>query len=196
MRAGRTLRNIIITDIVMILTMLVFLTAHAVCGQGWMLSAYVTSLTGSYHFTMRLIVGQIMILYYRKHPPRPGSFTTRSFAFEPELYRRLNVKSWKNRLITARPDQFDMKNLTPAEMLRSMVQAETGHSYDHAAVFPAAAADNTLRHCPGVHHHISAGLHDGSSLRHYTEIQYPEDHQVYGVNWTEMQMISCPSIIF
>ena len=56
MRAGRTLRNIIITDIVMILTMLVFLTAHAVCGQGWMLSAYVTSLTGSYHFTMRLIV--------------------------------------------------------------------------------------------------------------------------------------------
>ena len=113
MRAGRTLRNIIITDIVMILTMLVFLTAHAVCGQGWMLSAYVTSLTGSYHFTMRLIVGQIMILYYRKHPPRPGSFTTRSFAFEPELYRR--------------PDQFDMKNLTPAEMLRSMVQAETGH---------------------------------------------------------------------
>ncbi|MFR2565423.1 MAG: hypothetical protein ACLS8Q_11000 [Anaerovoracaceae bacterium] len=127
MRAGRTLRNIIITDIVMILTMLVFLTAHAVCGQGWMLSAYVTSLTGSYHFTMRLIVGQIMILYYRKHPPRPGSFTTRSFAFEPELYRRLNVKSWKNRLITARPDQFDMKNLTPAEMLRSMVQAETGH---------------------------------------------------------------------
>lgn len=127
MRAGRTLRNIIITDIVMILTMLVFLTAHAVGGQGWMLSAYVTSLTGSYHFTMRLIVGQIMILYYRKHPPRLGSFTTRSFAFEPELYRRLNVKSWKNRLITARPDQFDMKNLTPAEMLRSMVQAETGH---------------------------------------------------------------------
>lgn len=127
MRIGRTLRNIIIADIIMILTMLAFLAAHAACGQGWMLSVYVTFLTVSYHFTMRLAVGQAMIIHYRRRPPRPDSPMTRTFSFEPGLYRRLNVKSWKNHLITARPEQFDMQNLTPAEMLRSMVQAEAGH---------------------------------------------------------------------
>ena len=127
MRIGRTLRNIIITDIIMILMMLAFLAAHAACRQGWLLSVYVTFLTVSYHFTMRLAVGQAMIIYYRRRPPRPGSLMTRSFAFEPRLYHRLRVKSWKNHLITARPEQFDMKDLTPAEMLRSMVQAEAGH---------------------------------------------------------------------
>ncbi len=38
MRSGRTLRNIIIAAIIMILTMLAFLAVHAVCGQGWALS--------------------------------------------------------------------------------------------------------------------------------------------------------------
>ena len=33
MRIGRTLRNIIIAAIIMILTMLAFLAVHAVCGQ-------------------------------------------------------------------------------------------------------------------------------------------------------------------
>lgn len=127
MRIGRTLRNIIIADIVMILIMMVFLAAHTAYGLGWMLSMYVTFLTVSYHFTMRLAVGQIMITHYRNDPPRPSSLMTRTFSFEPGLYRRLNVRSWKNRLITARPEQFDMKNQPPEEMLRSMVQAEAGH---------------------------------------------------------------------
>ena len=35
MRIGRTLRNIIIAAIIMILTMLAFLAVHAVCGQSW-----------------------------------------------------------------------------------------------------------------------------------------------------------------
>ena len=127
MKRHSTLVKLIAYDIIAIVTALVSFVLFRQTSAGWLLSLYVTFLTIAYHFTVRLAVGQAMIVYYRKRPPHPGSFMTRTFSFEPELYRKLNVKSWKNRLITARPEQFDMKKHTSDEMLRSMVQAETGH---------------------------------------------------------------------
>ncbi len=127
MKRHSTLVKLIAYDIIAIVTALVSFVLFRQTGAGWLLSLYVTFLTISYHFTVRLAVGQAMILYYKKRPPRQGSLMTRTSDIEQKLYRRLNVKSWKNRLITARPEQFDIKERTPEEMLRSMVQAETGH---------------------------------------------------------------------
>ena len=59
----KTAKNIVILigmNLVFIMLTVVFAVVHYIYRQGWMLSAYVTFLTISYHFSMRLIVGEVV----------------------------------------------------------------------------------------------------------------------------------------
>ena len=104
-----------------------FAVLHHIDHQGWMLSAYVTFLTISYHFSMRLIVGEVVTVIYRKREFNLDSVGFRIYGFEKDLYRRLNVKKWKLHMITAKPEQFDLRENSMDELLHNVAQAELVH---------------------------------------------------------------------
>ena len=104
-----------------------FAVLHHIYHQDWMLSAYVTFLTISYHFSMRLIVGEVVTVIYRNREFNLESAGFRIHRFEKELYRRLNVKKWKVHMITAKPEQFDLRENSMDDLLHNMAQAELVH---------------------------------------------------------------------
>ena len=126
----KTAKNIVIliwVTIVFIMLTVVFAVLHDIYDEGWMLSAYVTFLTISYHFSMRLIVGEAVTVIYRKREFNLDSTGFRIYGFEKNLYRRLNVKKWKLHMITAKPEQFDLRENDMNVLLHNMAQAELVH---------------------------------------------------------------------
>ena len=104
-----------------------FAVLYHIDHQGWMLSAYVTFLTISYHFFMRLIVGEVVSVIYRNREFNLNSAGFRIHRFEKDLYRILNVKKWKVHMITAKPEQFDLRENSMDELLHNVAQAELVH---------------------------------------------------------------------
>ncbi len=90
-------------------------------------STFVTFLTISYHFIMRLIVGESVTLIYRKREFNLNSAGFRLHKFESALYEKLKVKKWKKYAITAKPYQFDVRKNSPEALLHNMAQAELAH---------------------------------------------------------------------
>lgn len=129
MRA-KTLRNLammICFDIILVIVTIIFSILYYRFGRDWMLSVAVTFLTISYHFIMRLVVGQSVTVRYRNREFNMNSFGFRLHKFEPELYRQLKVKRWKSSMITARPEQFDLKDNDLKSLLHNILQAELVH---------------------------------------------------------------------
>ena len=126
----KTAKNIVIlivVNLVFIMLTVGFAVLHYMYDEGWMLSAYVTFLTISYHFSMRLIVGEAVTVIYRKREFNLDSVGFRIHSFEKDLYRRLNVKKWKLHMITAKPEQFDLLENSMDDLLHNMAQAELVH---------------------------------------------------------------------
>lgn len=114
-------------NIVFITVTVVFAVLNSIFNKGWMLSVYITFLTMSYHFSMRLIVGEFVTLIYRKRKFNLDSIGFRIYKFEGDLYRMLKVKKWKTDMVTARPEQFDLSVNSMDELLHHMTQAELVH---------------------------------------------------------------------
>lgn len=91
------------------------------------LSLYVTFLTTSYHFIMRIIVGESVTFFYRKREFHYECWWYQQHKFEQHFYKILKVKKWKKRAITAKPEQFDVKNRSFDELIHNMTQAEVSH---------------------------------------------------------------------
>ena len=126
----KTAKNIAILigmNLVFITLTIVFAVLHYMYDEDWMLSAYVTFLTISYHFSMRLIVGEVVTVFYRNREFNLDSAGFRIHRFEKELYRILNVKKWKVHMITAKPEQFDLRENSMDDLLHNMAQAELVH---------------------------------------------------------------------
>lgn len=91
----------------------------------WLLSAAITFGTTCYHFSMRLLAGAVV-------PPAAGRLRPDHPWFQPKkaeagLYRKLNVKSWKGRLPTYDPSQFDLNRNSLEQVIRNMCSAELVH---------------------------------------------------------------------
>ena len=104
--------------------LLTLLTAlgYAFFCAGWLLSTAIAFGTTFYHFAMRLTVGSLI----------PHSFDHRKSWFQPKrfeakLYRKLQVKKWKNGMPTFDPRLFSMAENTPQSILAHMCQAEVVH---------------------------------------------------------------------
>ena len=104
-----------------VLTVL-FLLLYLRLQSGWLLSTTITFGTTFYHFAMRLLVGVLV--------PNALNCSARWFrqrSWEPAVYRKLKVKSWKKNLPTYDPDAFSLDLHTPQQILANMCQAEVVH---------------------------------------------------------------------
>lgn len=127
MKTSITIRIMIFFDAALVLLTALFFVLQRIFGGGWLLSIYVTLLTITYHFVMRILVGQTVTVRYRSRAFDLDSPGFRIHPWEPELYRILHVKAWKGRMLTARPEQFDLRACTPEEILHNIAQAELVH---------------------------------------------------------------------
>ncbi len=101
--------------------------AHGIYSAPWIRPAAITALTFFYHLAMRLAVGETVTLIFknRSFPQDKPGF--RIYPFENRLYRFLKVKSLKAGIITAKPEQFDLRQVNLQELLHNMMQAELVH---------------------------------------------------------------------
>ena len=80
----------------------------------------------SYHFIMRLLVGLIFNQVMRNRADYTKSWYQVS-NFENRIYKKLNVKKWKNRMPTYDSSLFDTKIHSLQEIVQAMCQAELVH---------------------------------------------------------------------
>lgn len=89
-------------------------------------SLYITFMTFSYHFVMRLIVGAVINpLFGKKYDYNSKWFTQKPF--EKKLYKFLKVKKWKEKVPTWSPGAFSLGNDTLHNIAMGMCGAEVVH---------------------------------------------------------------------
>ena len=120
-------KKIIITVAVLFL----FLTAlfcfiYFQTGSNAVFSCAITFGTIAYHFVMRLCVGGV----FNKLMNNKADYTKKWYQqrqCEKQLYKKLKVKQWKNKMVTFDPDLFDPEKHSLDEIVQAMCQAELVH---------------------------------------------------------------------
>ena len=87
----------------------------------------ILSLTIIYHFLYRILVGELVLVVYLKKGVNYNSIILHEFNFEKKLYAFLKVKQWKNYMVTAKPNHFNIYTKSPEGILKSMLIAENVH---------------------------------------------------------------------
>ncbi len=87
---------------------------------------YITAMTFSYHWVMRLVVGLgLRLIYKGDYNYNAKWFQQKSF--EKKLYKKLNVKQWKSKVPAWSPESFETKHHTLDEIVQTMCNAEVVH---------------------------------------------------------------------
>ena len=92
--------------------------------SSWILSLAITTGTTFYHFAMRLIVGTV-VPYCVKNPMQRRWFQQK--AFEPDLYRKLKVKLWKDHMPTYDPASFSLQSNSMEQIVHNSCVSEAVH---------------------------------------------------------------------
>lgn len=106
--------------------MIFFLILTLIFKKDIFLAFFIIFFTTLYHFLMRVIVGETVTLIYGKKEFNNDSFWFKEHKFEKSIYEKLKVKKWKDKLITAKPEQFDINN-DFGMILHNINQAEIVH---------------------------------------------------------------------
>ena len=94
--------------------------------RGWILSCAISFGTTAYHFTMRLLVGYLVL----KITGYAFDYRSRWFSHrkgEAAFYRFLRVRKWKHGIPTYNPEAFSLKTNTLEQVIRNMCGAEVVH---------------------------------------------------------------------
>lgn len=94
-------------------------------GKIWLTLA-ISFATTCYHFVMRLLVGFLLLPFFKDKTYNPKK-VFRLSRFEKDLYAFLKVKRWKDKMPTFDKAQFDIKKLTPSQLLTSCKRAQAVH---------------------------------------------------------------------
>ena len=105
---------------------LAFLLADRVFPGTWFFAAAITFGTTCYHFSMRLLVGLLIPLFFTEVDPARRWFRPR--AFEDRLFRFLKIRLWKKHVPTYAPDTFSL-NLPLIQVARTMCISELVHLF-------------------------------------------------------------------
>lgn len=89
-------------------------------------SLAITFGTIGYHFVMRLLVGLVYNVCMKNRADYSKPWY-RQKSFEPRLYEKLRVKSWKEKMPTYESDLFNPRKHSWNEIAQAMCQAELVH---------------------------------------------------------------------
>lgn len=106
--------------------MFVFFFLMVNTNKGVFATLGITAMTICYHFTMRLVIGNITGSI-KLSEFDPNSFRFRERGFERKLYKLLRVKKWKRFAPTYDEREFSVKDRSFDELARTTCRAETTH---------------------------------------------------------------------
>lgn len=90
------------------------------------MSLGITAVTICYHFTIRLVIGNIFesvdASYFK-----PDSFRFREMGFERKLYKAIRVKKWKKYIPTYEENKFTLKGNATEDIVNETCRAEATH---------------------------------------------------------------------
>lgn len=91
-----------------------------------LLALAVTAMTVAYHFCIRLVIGNIVPLFKAKINTESKYFQVSET--EKSIYKKLNIKSWKSRVPTYNPDEFDIKKNSVEQLIINCCNSEIVHT--------------------------------------------------------------------
>ncbi len=114
------------TSLSAVLTIILFLL-HNKTSNAIILSMGITFFTIFYHFAMRLFIANFVeSILKSKLDYRNKWFQPKSF--EANLYEKIKVKKWKDKMPTYNPHTFSLKENTLEEIITTMCVSEIGHT--------------------------------------------------------------------
>jgi len=90
---------------------------------------WITFLTIFYHFAMRLLVGAIVGAVHKIKQPDYHAKWFQQKSFEPELYKKLQVKKWKKHMPTYSPEDFSLEKHSWEEIVIATCGSELVHEW-------------------------------------------------------------------
>lgn len=90
----------------------------------------ITAFTITYHFWVRIILGNVSKLFRKHINYKQWWFKERKF--EKSLYKFLKVKEWKGKALTYNPEQFDLKENSLEQIVNTMTKSEVDHWINEA----------------------------------------------------------------
>lgn len=108
-----------------LLTVILF-TANNFINSGILLFSAVTCMTFAYHFDIRLVIGCIIPIFKEKINVDSRYFKVSET--EKNIYKKLNIKSWKSRVPTYNPDEFDIKKNSIEQLIINCCNSEIVHT--------------------------------------------------------------------
>ena len=87
--------------------------------------AGITAFTITYHFWVRIILGNVSKLFNKHINYKQWWFKEKGF--EKGLYKMLRVKEWKGKALTYNPESFSLKEHSLDEIANTMVKSEVDH---------------------------------------------------------------------
>lgn len=114
----------------------IFSGIYKVTDWGIFATLGITSMTVCYHFTIRLVIGNIVDAIMRNEADwrRPWF---RQRRFEEKLYKKLKVKRWKDRLPTIDENAFSLGKQPIERVIGATCQSEIVHELDVVASLAA-----------------------------------------------------------
>lgn len=106
--------------------MILFGVMYKVWGGSVYLALAITAGTIFYHMVMRLVVGRLFYVCVKKQLNYHSAWFVLK-PFERTFYKKMKVKSWKDKLPTYYPEDFSVKNHTMEELIQTMCISEIGH---------------------------------------------------------------------
>lgn len=120
-------KTVFTATLISVILTAVFYIASSKAGGELLFTLFITALTFSYNFTMRLIVGAAVHAVNCKVKYNPNSFWFKPKKFEKRLYKLLKVKKWKGKMPTYSPDGFSLEKHTMQEIIQNMCSSEVVH---------------------------------------------------------------------
>lgn len=98
--------------------------------EKWVLIVGIVAFTIMYHFWVRIILGNISKLFRKNISYDQWWFKERKF--EKKVYKFLNVKRWKGKVLTYNPNDFSLKEKSLEEIVNTTLKSELDHWINEA----------------------------------------------------------------
>lgn len=129
-------RTMYIVSVISLVLLFVFFGIFKAGGARIFVSLGITAMTVCYHFTIRLVIGNITDAIMRNEADwRKPWF--REKPFEEKLYKKLKVKRWKDRLPTIDENAFSLEKHPIERIIGATCQSEIVHELDVVASLAA-----------------------------------------------------------
>lgn len=129
-------RTMYIIAIISMLLMFASFGIYKLSGARVFIYIGITAMTVCYHFTVRLVIGNVTDAIMRNEADwRKPWFRQRGF--EEKLYKKLKVKRWKDRMPTVDKNAFALEKQPIERIIGATCQAEIVHELDVIASLAA-----------------------------------------------------------